>query len=154
MKKLQTLGAEYRPSTQSELDDDRSTAVPEQTKLVINQTIKSLAGIFPSLKSTTDATTLKLYRQELTQAFLENEIFSQAQIEKALISLRRNNAKFLPSVPEFINLALGLNEEAKKPPAHVWFDASKALPEHTPEKIQEMGKRGVTMLRQALKRKN
>jgi hypothetical protein len=151
MQTLQTLGHQYSHSTQSELNDDRTAAVPEKTKLVINYVIKSLAGIFPSLKNTTDAVTLKLYRQELTQAFLENEIFNQAQIEMALISLRKSGGSFPPSVPDFINLALGLNEEGNKPPEHVWFDRAKALPEFTPEQNQKSGLKGVALARQTMR---
>ena len=149
MKNIKDI--QYNPKMTA-LDDGEP--VPQKTIILLNETIKQLVGIFPSVLNTADNFQLQGFKQQLIQAFVENEIFNFSQVEGALKHYRSNGGSFAPSVPEFMMACRGDHEGQRKPPEHVWFDPSRALPEHTPEKIQEMGKRGVSMLRQALKRKH
>jgi hypothetical protein len=142
---------QYNPKMTA-IDDGEH--VPQQTIILLNEVMKQLVGIFPSMLNTSDKLQIQGFKQQLTLAFVESQIFNFSQVEGALKYFRLNGERFAPSVPVFIRACMGELDDQVKVPAHVWFDVSKALPEHTPEKIQEMGKRGVSMLRESLKRRH
>jgi hypothetical protein len=97
---------------------------------------------------------MALHRQEMTQALFNiREQINETMIHEAIDYFALKGGKFAPNVPEFIQVLLKEHEEIRKYPEHRWFDKSKALPQFTPEQFQSMGKDGVALARQAIKKR-
>jgi hypothetical protein len=139
---------QYNPKMTA-IDDGEH--VPQQTIILINEVMKHLVGIYPSMLNTSDKSQIQGFKQQLTLAFVESQIFNFSQVEGAIKYFRSMGETFQPSVPEFIRGCRGELEYQVKLPEHVWFDRAKALPEFTPEQNQRSGLKGVASARQAMR---
>lgn len=139
-------------SGNTNVSEQRAEATEQVINLVNNITAR-FEGIYQYTGNINQRKT-NLYKQELTKALYQvrSEI-SEEKITKAINYFAINGGTFAPSIPEFMQVVLGKHEDMVKPPEHVWFDRAKALPAHTPEQVQTMGKKGVARVREILKGK-
>jgi len=127
--------------------------IPEELKSTINKIVTSIDGMY-HFSGFKDPVKLSQYKMELTKGLYKvRDKINEQNLKDALDLFRLKGGKFPPSVPEFIQAVLGQHEEQAKPPEHVWFDASKALPKHSAEQMASFAKKGVADLRAALKKK-
>jgi len=150
MKDMRSLVQGYSGNTN--LSEQRSEATEQVINLVNNITAR-FEGLYQYTGNINQRKT-NLYKQELTKALYQvrSEI-TEEKITKAINYFAINGGTFAPSIPEFMQVVLGKHEGMVKPPEHVWFDRAKALPAHTPEQVQTMGKKGVARVREVLKGK-
>lgn len=151
MKDMRSLVQGYSGSTH--ISEQRAEAT-EQVISLVNNITSRFEGIYQYTGNINQRKT-NLYKQELTKALYQvrGEI-TEDKITKAINFFALNGGSFAPSIPEFMQVVLGKHKDMVKAPEHVWFDSAKALPAHTPEQVQSMGKKGVAQARDVLKRKS
>ena len=125
----------------------------EQVIQLVNKITTRFEGLYQYTGNVNQRKT-DLFKQELTKALYQvRHQIDEEKINQAINFFALHGGSFAPSIPEFMKVVLGQHEEQIKAPELVWFDSSKALPKHTPEQIQEIGKKGISMAREALKKK-
>lgn len=140
----------YQPAESD--NQEQLMQVPDNVIGLVNNITQRFEGIYQYTGNKTAEKT-RLYKIELTQALFKvrNKITEQ-QVVAAVDYFALNGGAFAPSVPEFIQVVLGKHQAQEKPPELAWFDASKALPQYTPQQYQDMGKKGVDAVKALLKK--
>ncbi|NMP31837.1 hypothetical protein HII17_09695 [Thalassotalea sp. M1531] len=151
---MSNLVNRYNPSSgaMQQQGTKPATQIPDELKNIINKIVTSIDGMY-QFSGFKDATKVTHYKTELTKGLYKiRDKISEQNIKDALDLFRTKGGKFPPSVPEFIQAVLGEHEEQVKPPEHVWFDASKAIPKHTAEEMASFAKKGIADAKAALKK--
>jgi len=149
MKNIQEITSNY--TSYQPVSNAENIEVTEHVIQLVNEITKRFEGIYQYTGNRTQEKT-NLYKKEMTRALFQvKDKIDEKKVTDAINFFSVNGGSFAPSVPEFIQAVLGNNIEMIKPPEHVWFDPSKALPEFTPVEIQEFGKKGIALAREALK---
>lgn len=157
MKEMGTVMQGYNSGQMQSQNEQNSMAkntnAPEQVISLVNKITARFEGIYQYTGNVNQRKT-NLYKQELTKALYQvRHKIDETKINQAINFFALHGGSFAPSIPEFMKVVLGQHEEQIKAPELKWFDASKALPQHTPEQLQKIGQHGVSLAREALKKK-
>ncbi|NQZ81990.1 MAG: hypothetical protein HRT52_13325 [Colwellia sp.] len=141
-------------TNQQHAQEIQEVQTPENVISLVIMITQRFEGIYQYTGNRTQQK-MALHRQELTQALANiQEQINEDMIHDAIDFFALKGGKFPPNVPEFIQVVLKQHDEIRKHPEHQWFDKSKALPQFTPEQFQSMGKNGIALARQAIKKNN
>lgn len=159
MKDIKALTTRYQngaltsANQQSQQVDAQKPEITEQVIQLVNKITKRFEGIYQFTGNRSQEKT-NLYKAELTRALYKvRDQITEKNITEAIDYFALQGGKFVPSIPEFIQVLLKSTSDTMKAPEHVWFDSAKALPQYTPEQFQSMGKSGVALAREKLKGK-
>jgi len=153
MKDVRQLMSRANHNLRTQQQQPAEVQTPESVISLVNTINNRFEGIYQFTGNNTQQRA-GLYKQELTKALYKiREQINETMIHEAIDYFALKGGRFAPNVPEFIQVVLKEHDEIRKHPEHQWFDKSKALPQFTPEQFQSMGKDGVALARQAIKRK-
>lgn len=153
MKSLRELSSNVQGQVGQHPTQQNKAVVTEQVVSLVNNITKRFEGIYQYTGNRSQEKT-NLYKAELTRAlYLVRDKIDEQKINNAIKYFSLHGGAFAPSIPEFIQVVLGEKEELQKPPELKWFDSNKALPAHTPEQYQQMGKHGVEQAKKLLKKR-
>ena len=153
-QKMSNIASRYNPNQPPATAGDKpAQQIPDELKIIINKIVTSIDGMY-HFSGFKDPAKLSQYKMELTKGLYKiRDKIDEQKLKDALDLFRLKGGKFPPSVPEFIQAVMGEHEEQAKPPEHVWFDASKALPKHSAEQMAAFAKQGIADARAALKKR-
>ena len=141
-------------TNQQQAQDVQEVQTQENVISLVMMITQRFEGIYQYTGNRTQQK-MALHRQEMTQALFNiREQINESMIDEAIDFFALKGGKFPPNVPEFIQVVLKQHDELRKHPEHQWFDKSRALPQFTPEQFQSMGKNGIELALQAIKKNN
>jgi len=153
MKDVRQLMSRANHNLRTQQQQPAEIQTPEAVISLVNMITQRFEGIFQFTGNKTPQK-IALHKQEMTQALFKiRDQINENMIDEAIDFFALRGGKFAPNVPEFIQVVLKQHDEIRKHPEHQWFDKSKALPQFTPEQFQSMGKSGIELARQAIKKK-